>query len=47
MWEKLAGPWKLEGLEQLGHEIGLDELPEAIKRILAGRMVGRVLVRVD
>ncbi|SEJ14765.1 alcohol dehydrogenase [Pseudomonas linyingensis] len=47
MWQKLAGPWKLEGLEQLGHEIGLEELPEAIKRILAGRMVGRVLVRVD
>lgn len=47
MWEKLAGPWKLDNLELVCHEIGLDELPEAIKRILAGRMVGRTLVRID
>lgn len=47
MWEKLAGPWKLDSLEQMAHEIGLEELPEAINRILAGRMVGRALVRID
>ncbi|MNZ89829.1 putative quinone oxidoreductase YhfP [compost metagenome] len=47
MWEKLAGPWKLETLEQLAREITLEELPEAISQILAGRMVGRMLVRID
>jgi alcohol dehydrogenase len=47
MWQKLAGPWKLDSLEQMAHEIGLEELPEAINRILAGRMVGRALVRID
>lgn len=47
MWEKLAGPWKLDNLEQICHEVSLDELPEAIRRMLAGRMVGRMLVRID
>ncbi|HYQ39961.1 MAG TPA: YhdH/YhfP family quinone oxidoreductase [Pseudomonas sp.] len=47
MWQKLAGPWKLDSLEQMAHEIGLEELPEAINRILAGRMVGRAVVRID
>ena len=47
MWEKLAGPWKLDGLERMAHEIGLDDVPEAIGRMLAGRMVGRMLVRID
>ena len=44
---KLAGPWKLEGLERLCHEVGLAELPLEIARILEGRQVGRALVRVD
>ena len=47
MWAKLAGPWKLDGLEKMAHEIALEDLPEAINRILAGRMVGRALVRID
>lgn len=47
IWRKLAGPWKLAGLEALGHEIGLAELPDEIARILAGQQVGRALVRLD
>ena len=47
MWEKLAGPWKLDNLELVCHEVSLDELPEEIRRMLAGRMVGRMLVRID
>lgn len=47
IWRKLAGPWKLEGLERLCHEVGLAELPAEIARILEGRQVGRALVRVD
>ena len=44
IWAKLAGPWKLDGLEQLAEPLGLDSLSEAIDRILAGDMVGRALV---
>ncbi|HTN31722.1 MAG TPA: YhdH/YhfP family quinone oxidoreductase [Pseudomonas sp.] len=47
IWRKLAGPWKLEGLESLCHEVGLAELPPEIARILESRQVGRALVRVD
>jgi len=44
IWEKLAGPWKLEGLEALVEELTLSDLSGAIDRILAGQMVGRGLV---
>ena len=44
MWDKLSLQWKLDNLDQLAHEIGLEELPGAIERILAGQMVGRALV---
>ncbi|MCQ4347106.1 YhdH/YhfP family quinone oxidoreductase [Pseudomonas stutzeri] len=47
MWANLAGPWRLDNLELVAHEIALEEVPEAIYRILAGRMVGRMLVRID
>lgn len=47
MWDKLSLQWRVGGLERLVSEIGLEQLPEAIGRILAGQQVGRVLVRVD
>ncbi|GIZ11857.1 YhdH/YhfP family quinone oxidoreductase [Pseudomonas sp. NCCP-436] len=46
MWDKLSLQWKLD-LSVLCQEIGLAELPGAIERILAGGMVGRILVRLD
>ena len=46
IWEKLAGPWKMD-LAALEEALTLDALPEAIERILAGRMVGRGLVTLD
>ena len=46
IWRKLAGPWKPAALERIGHEIGLQELPAEISRVLAGQQVGRALVRV-
>jgi acrylyl-CoA reductase (NADPH) len=46
MWDKLSLQWKLD-LSALCREVGLAELPEAIDRILAGGMVGRILVRLD
>lgn len=44
IWARLAGEWKLDGLETLAQPLKLEELPEAIDRILAGGMVGRGLV---
>lgn len=44
IWEKLAGPWKLDGLERLEERFTLSSVSEGIDRILAGRMVGRGVV---
>jgi acrylyl-CoA reductase (NADPH) len=44
IWQKLAGPWKLDGLDALEESLTLNTLSDAIDRILAGRMVGRGVV---
>jgi alcohol dehydrogenase len=44
VWDKLAGPWKLEGLESLEETLSLDTVSDAIDRILGGAMVGRGVV---
>ncbi|QIB52474.1 YhdH/YhfP family quinone oxidoreductase [Pseudomonas sp. OIL-1] len=46
MWDRLSLQWKVD-LETLAQEVSLEQLPEQIERILAGRMVGRVLVNLD
>jgi hypothetical protein len=47
MWDKLSLQWKLPRLEELVREIRLDDLPTAIHQILAGKLVGRLLVNLD
>ena len=47
IWNKLAGPWRLDGLEDLAMPLQLETLSDAIDRILAGKMVGRGLVDVQ
>ncbi|MDR6676447.1 YhdH/YhfP family quinone oxidoreductase [Pseudomonas oryzihabitans] len=44
LWDKLSVQWKLDDLDSLTREIGLHELPDTISQILAGKMVGRVVV---
>jgi alcohol dehydrogenase len=44
IWHKLAGDWRLDGLDRLEESLTLDTLSEAIDRILAVRMVGRGVV---
>ncbi len=44
MWQKLAGPWRIAQLADIADEITLDELPNRIQKILAGRIVGRTIV---
>ncbi|MCW3148038.1 YhdH/YhfP family quinone oxidoreductase [Stutzerimonas stutzeri] len=47
MWDKLSLQWRMSNLEELVEELGLAQLPEAIERMLDGRQVGRLLVRLD
>lgn len=44
IWRKLAGEWKLTGLDELTTAITLDGLESAVVRIKAGEVVGRTLV---
>ncbi|HQU41265.1 MAG: oxidoreductase [Planctomycetia bacterium 21-64-5] len=44
VWHKLAGDWKLDDLDSLATEVGLDDLPPQIERILHGQVTGRVIV---
>lgn len=46
LWDRLAGPWKPTGLEELATEVDLNGLPAEAERILAGQVAGRVIVRV-
>ncbi|MDO3376880.1 YhdH/YhfP family quinone oxidoreductase [Geoalkalibacter halelectricus] len=45
VWEKLAGLWKPEHLEETVTECGLEGLEEKIQQILKGAVRGRTLVR--
>jgi len=44
MWQKLAGPWRVDQLEELAEVVTLDGLQDRVKEILAGEVVGRTLV---
>ncbi len=44
LWQKLAGEWKLAGLNDLATECSLDGLEVEIERILQGQQRGRVVV---
>jgi putative YhdH/YhfP family quinone oxidoreductase len=46
VWEKLAGRWKLESLEDISNEINLAELDQHIGLILQGKLKGRTVVRI-
>ena len=45
VWEKLAGEWKPNQLQELVTEVNLDGLEEKIAAILKGEVRGRVVVR--
>jgi putative YhdH/YhfP family quinone oxidoreductase len=47
LWDKLAGDWKLDSLEALTEECGLDALDEKINLMLKGGLKGRTLVNLD
>ncbi|ARU88137.1 YhdH/YhfP family quinone oxidoreductase [Pseudomonas sp. M30-35] len=44
VWNKLANEWKLDTLDSLVTEVSLEQVPEALAKLLEGQMVGRVVV---
>lgn len=44
IWSKLAGEWKLDNLEQLATDVGLDGVGEKVQQMLAGNITGRIVV---
>jgi acrylyl-CoA reductase (NADPH) len=48
LWEKLAGEWNLKSLtDRIVHRvISLDDIPEACAELVAGRALGRYVVRI-
>ena len=46
-WEKIAGDWKIDGLDRLCTEISLAELDSHIDLILKGRLKGRTVVNMS
>jgi putative YhdH/YhfP family quinone oxidoreductase len=47
IWDRLAGEWKFDRLEDTAKEIGLDQLNDNIDAILKGRLQGRTIVNLE
>ncbi len=45
VWSKLAGPWRVDGLDRLITVTDLQGLNAYIERMLAGQLTGRVIVK--
>jgi len=45
-WEKLASKWKIDTLNNITNEISLDEIKDAYEQLLAGKAVGRYVVKI-
>jgi acrylyl-CoA reductase (NADPH) len=46
LWAKLAGPWKPKLLNDLATEVSLSDLEPKIQDVLAGRVIGRIVVKI-
>lgn len=46
LWQKLAGAWRIRQLNDLVTEVGLQDLEQKFQEILAGRVTGRVVVKI-
>ena len=47
LWKRLSSDWKLEGLDELNETVSLHELHEKVDQILAGRVAGRTIVKIN
>jgi putative YhdH/YhfP family quinone oxidoreductase len=46
LWQKLSDEWKSDKLENLCHEISLEDAPEALTNMLNGKTRGRIVVKI-
>ncbi len=47
IWQRLAGPYKpAQLLNSIGHEVGFEELPAALERVLKGEARGHTIIRI-
>jgi hypothetical protein len=44
LWDKLAGKWKPPQLDAIASVISLEQVSEAVDRILAGQVTGRLVI---
>jgi acrylyl-CoA reductase (NADPH) len=45
-WQRLARDLDVQRLESMVTEIGLEEVPQAAARLMAGQVRGRIVVRI-
>jgi acrylyl-CoA reductase (NADPH) len=45
-WEKIASKWNVDTLDNITNEISLEEIKDAYELLLAGRAVGRYVVKI-
>jgi putative YhdH/YhfP family quinone oxidoreductase len=45
LWDRLADNWALEGLDEITHEVTLEQLDDSIALMRAGQHIGRTIVR--
>jgi len=45
-WEKIASKWKINTLDNITNEISLEEIKDAYELLLAGKAVGRYVVKI-
>lgn len=46
IWQRLAGDWKPQHLEDVVTEIGLEQAEEFVQKILKGEVAGRTIIRI-
>lgn len=44
VWQRLAGEWKLEHLEEIATDVGIDDVRTSVQQMLDGTVVGRIIV---
>lgn len=47
IWNRIAGPWCFEELDELKEIVSMNGLPEKVKQILAGKVAGRTVIKID
>lgn len=47
LWDRLAGPWKIDRIEEMVRDVSLDEVSAEVDHMLAGKSRGRVRLKVS